>query len=163
MCTVQYAHKNMLQQFQTQYTRAHNYILKKPMRCVSTSFAARIIRDWNNLANNSVHAKSINIFKAKLRHEWINHTELYIFILITPSAVKSSLYISLMTVQFLTQPVSILYGYILTVYKVGIAVFPRLPYDYILGQSPYGLDLIFHEAIVEFFQQPPILFGIDIL
>ena len=35
------------------------------------------IRDWNNLANDTVHAKSINIFKVKLRHEWVNHTELY--------------------------------------------------------------------------------------
>ena len=34
---------------------------------------------------------------------------LYIFILITPEAVKSSLFNSLMTVQFLPQPVSILY------------------------------------------------------
>ena len=70
-------------------------------------FAARVIRDWNNLANDTVHAKSINIFKVKLRHERVNHTELYIFILITPAVMKSSLYISHMKVQFLTQPVSI--------------------------------------------------------
>ena len=71
--------KRMLQQFQTRYTGVHNLKLytqeAKGMR--SNIFAAKVIRDWNNLANDTVHAKSINIFKAKLRHEWMNHTELY--------------------------------------------------------------------------------------
>ena len=71
--------KRMLQQFQTQNTQGHNLKLynleAKGVR--SSFFAAMVIRDWNNLANDTVHAKSINIFKAKLRHEWMNHTELY--------------------------------------------------------------------------------------
>ena len=61
--------KRMLQQFQTQYTRGHNLKLYTQ--------EAKGFRDWNNLANDTVHAKSINIFKVKLRHEWVNHTELY--------------------------------------------------------------------------------------
>ena len=71
--------KRMLQQFQTQYTRGHNLKLytQEAKGVRSNFFAARVIHDWNNLANDTVHAKSINIFKAKLRHEWMNHTELY--------------------------------------------------------------------------------------
>ena len=69
----------MLQQFQTKYTRGHNLVLytqeTKGVRL--NFFAARVIRDWNNLANDTVHAKYINIFKVKLKHEWVNHTELY--------------------------------------------------------------------------------------
>ena len=40
-----------------------SYILRKLKGCVR----ARVIRDWNNLVNDTVHAKSINIFKVKLR------------------------------------------------------------------------------------------------
>ena len=67
----------------------------------SNFFAGRVIRDWNNIANDIIHAKSINIFKAKLRPEWMEHTELYIFILVTTVAVNSSLYITHVTIQFL--------------------------------------------------------------
>ena len=45
----------------------------------------------------------------------------------------------------------------------GIAVFPRLPDGDDLGLSPYGWDLIFHEAFVEHCQLLAIGFGTDIL
>ena len=73
--------KRMLHRFQAQYTRGHNLKLytQQAIGEHSNYFAARLIRDWNNLANDTVHAKSINIFKAKLRQEWMNHTELYTY------------------------------------------------------------------------------------
>ena len=71
--------QKMLQQFQTQYTRGHNLKLytQEAKEVRSNIFAARVIRDWNNLTNDTVHAKSINIFKVELRNEGVNHTELY--------------------------------------------------------------------------------------
>ena len=44
-----------------------------------------------------------------------------------------------------------------------ITLFPRLPYVVIMGLSPYGWYLIFHEAFVEHCQEPPIGFGKYIL
>ena len=78
-------------------------------RVRSNFFAARVIRYWNYLANRIVHAKSINIFKAKLRHEWINHTELYICILIAPESLTSSLYVAHITVNFYLIPTQYLW------------------------------------------------------
>ena len=71
--------KRMLQQFPTQYTRGHDLKLhtKKAKGLRFNFLSAMVISDWNNLENDTVHAKSINIFKAKLRHEWMDHTELY--------------------------------------------------------------------------------------
>ena len=62
-----------------QYTLGHNLKLHaQEAKCVRSNFlSSRVIRDWNNLANDTVPAKSIKVCKAKLRHEWMNHTELY--------------------------------------------------------------------------------------
>ena len=73
--------KRMLKQFKTHYTRGHNLKLyTQEAKGVCSNFFLQpesSVSDWNNLANNTVHAKSINIFKVKLRHECVNHTELY--------------------------------------------------------------------------------------
>ena len=75
MCTVHYAHKKDDPSVShTVHARPQfEVIYQETKRMRYNFFVARIIRDWNNLAYDIVHAKSINIFNAKLRHECMNH------------------------------------------------------------------------------------------
>ena len=68
-------------------------------------------------------------------------------------------YSSVLEYSIIRRYTNIVYYYY---YSFGITVLHRLPYGDILGLYPYGWDLIFNEAFVEHWQQPPMGFGTDI-
>ena len=59
-------------------TRGHSLKFKKPRVNTSqrlSSFALRVINDWNQLKEETVTSPTINTFKTRLADEWKNHPE----------------------------------------------------------------------------------------